>query len=173
MDGMQRDSKENKPRVACDAMFGGVARRLRILGVDASYTPGIEDGALVEHAVAEGRVLISSDGGMFERRLLASGELPGVRVPIGLSLDEQVAFVVRTLRLVPDEPRCANCNGDLMAVQRSDVADVVPARSLIWARDFHRCTQCGQVYWRGSHWRRLDRVHAALESAANESVAKQ
>jgi uncharacterized protein with PIN domain len=142
-------------KIACDAMCGGVARWLRLLGVDTSYTPGIEDGELVRQALAEKRVVLSSDGKLFERRLFTSGELQGLRLPVGLKLLDQLRFVVRALGLCAGFPRCTLCNGELEVVGRAEVADVVPARSLVWATEFYRCGTCGHVFWQGTHWRRI------------------
>jgi uncharacterized protein with PIN domain len=160
------DPPVNLPRIACDAMCGGLARWLRIFGVDATYTPDIDDGELVEHALAEARVVISSDHKLFERRLFATGELNGLLLPVGLKLREQVRFVSDRLALEPGFPRCAACNGELCPVTRAEVGDVVPARSLIWVREFYRCQSCGQVFWEGSHWRRIRPVRAASSQQA-------
>jgi hypothetical protein len=154
------------PRFACDAMCGGLARWLRLLGHDASYTPHIDDAALVEHALAEGRIALSSDRRLFERRAFATGRLRGLLLPVGLELDEQVVFVFRALNLALGEPRCTSCNGPLERVARADVADRVPARSLTWTDEFHRCTRCGQVFWRGTHWRRIEALKARLAQGA-------
>jgi len=152
-------------------MFGGVARWLRMLGVDASFTPGIEDAALVEHARGESRILISSDGRLFERRALASGEVAGLRVPVGLALEDQVRFVVESLRIRPGFPRCSACNGELAAVSRDEIADRVPARSLIWAREFFICTVCGHVFWEGTHWRRISVIRKSLAGLGDDPSA--
>lgn len=149
------DQHANVPRVACDAMCGGLARWLRLLGVDATYRADIEDAELVRQARAEKRTVVSSDHKLFERRLFTSGQLNGVQLPVGLRLREQVRFVAERLGLRPGFPRCTLCNGELRAVSRADVADVVPARSLIWADEFYRCGRCGHVFWQGTHWRRI------------------
>ena len=136
-------------------MCGGLARWLRLLGVDASYTSGIEDAELVRHAQAERRTVISSDHRLFERRAFTTGQLAGLLLPVGLHLQDQVGYVANRLKLTPGCPRCTTCNGTLTAVDRSEVADVVPARSLTWIREYHRCRQCRQVFWEGTHWRRI------------------
>jgi uncharacterized protein len=149
-------------KLACDAMCGGLARWLRVLGVDTSYTPGIDDGDLVVHALAEGRIVLSSDRRLFERKFFTNGQLRGLQLPVGLKLYDQVRFVARELRLTPAFPRCTLCNGELETVSRADVADVVPARSLIWATEFNRCRACGHVYWQGTHWQRITAVRTGL-----------
>ena len=151
------------PRVACDAMCGGLARWLRLLGVDTTYASGVEDAELVRHALAEARTVISSDHKLFERRRFTTGQLEGLLLPVGLRLREQVRFVADRLALKPGFPRCTACNGELVPVSRADVGDVVPARSLIWVREFHRCVRCDHVFWEGSHWRRIGPERTALE----------
>ncbi len=145
-------------RIACDAMCGGLARWLRMLGYDCSYTPGIDDGALVTHALAERRVIISADRRLFERRPLTRGMVAGILLPVGLPLREQVHHVRARLATPGAAPRCTHCNGELELVSRSEVADVVPARSLLLATPFYRCRSCRHVYWVGTHWRRIRAV---------------
>ncbi len=149
-------------------MCGGITRWLRLLGVDTSYTPGIDDGDLVKQARAEGRTVISADGKLFERRVFSTGELPGVRLPVGLKLLDQLAFVVDALDICPTFPRCSACNGCLRPVPRVEVAAEVPARSLIWVEDFYRCRSCGQVFWEGTHWRRIRAVRDRLFGSVAE-----
>ncbi|HPM23320.1 MAG TPA: Mut7-C RNAse domain-containing protein [Phycisphaerae bacterium] len=172
---MAGDESAHAPRVACDAMCGGLARWLRVLGVDSSYTPGIDDGDLVAHALAEHRIVLSSDGKLFERRVFATGALRGVRLPVGLKLLDQVRFVVRELQIQPEFPRCTLCNGELDAIGREEVADVVPARSLIWTTEFYRCRACRHVFWEGTHWRRIqavrDRIAGGGRSLTSEAAS--
>lgn len=151
-------------KVACDAMCGGLARWLRVLGVDTTYTPGISDGELVRQALDEQRVVVSSDGKLFERRLFTTGQVRSLRLPVGLKLIDQVRFVVRRLGVQPGFPRCTTCNGELWAVDRAEVGDVVPARSLIWSREFYRCGRCRHVFWEGTHWQRIQAVRSKLLS---------
>lgn len=157
------DGASSRPvRIACDAMAGGLARWLRLLGIDASYSPAIADQELVDHALAEKRVVVSSDHKLFERRVFTSGELAGLLLPVGLKLPDQVRFVARHFKLEPGFPRCALCNGKLQPVSRAEVADVVPARSLIWVKEFYRCQDCAHVYWEGTHWRRIGSLRQEL-----------
>lgn len=149
-------------RLAADAMCGGLARWLRLAGVDTSFTPGIDDAELVRQALAESRIVLTSDQKLLERRVFTTGRLGYVRLPVGLRREAQFLRVVETLHIRPGWPRCTVCNGRLLSVPRGKVADRVPARTLIWLREFYRCTDCDHVFWRGSHWRRiaalLDRI---------------
>ena len=88
-------------------MCAGLTRWLRVFGVDSSYQPGIKDADLVHHALREHRVVVSADGKLFERRLFATGELAGLRLPVGLRLYDQFGYVVRGLGLHAGVARCA------------------------------------------------------------------
>lgn len=149
---------ENTPAFACDAMCGGLARWLRALGYDATFTEGIDDADLVEHARRDARVLITSDGPLMERRVITSGEVRAYFLPRGLNLLDQVRRVATDFGLTPRDARCTRCNGPLEVVSREGAADAVPARSLLWATQFYRCRICGHAYWNGSHWKRVERV---------------
>jgi uncharacterized protein with PIN domain len=161
--GAMSERSADMPRVACDAMCGGLARWLRLFGLDTTYTRDIKDAELVRHAVAESRTVISSDHKLFERRVFTTGALVGLQLPVGLRLREQVRFAADRLKLRPGFQRCTVCNGELDAVSRAEVGDVVPARSLIWAREFYRCERCGHVFWEGTHWRRIGPERALLK----------
>ncbi len=157
-------------RFACDAMCGGLARWLRAVGYDATWSPDIDDGRLVQEAREQGRFLLSSDNGIFERRPITSGQVPALLIPRGLRRLQQLEYVVQHLKLPVRPPRCMACGGALLPAGREEVAAEVPARSLIWARHFYRCSQCDKVYWEGSHWRRISKVREAAAGLAADAT---
>jgi len=149
-------------RFACDAMCGGLARWLRAIGYDATYSADIQDAELLREAAEQARVIISADGRLFERRVITSGQIRALRLPRGLKLREQLDWVVRAMRLPVREPRCTACNGELSRARRDEVQHIVPARSLVWASEFYRCRSCGKVFWNGTHWMRMEQVRDHL-----------
>jgi len=54
--------------------------------------------------------------------------------------------------------RCTVCNGASVPARREDVADRVPQRGRQLHEDFRRCADCGRVYWKGTHYDRLQRL---------------
>ena len=95
-----------EPRFACDAMLGGLARWLRAAGYDASWQEGIDDWDLVRLARREGRVLLSSDTGIFRIGIVRDGEVPALFVPRGRPVQEQLAFVLQKFKLRLRPQRC-------------------------------------------------------------------
>jgi uncharacterized protein len=144
-------------RFFCDAMLGGLSRWLRAAGYDASFEHGIDDSVLVRLAAEEGRIVLSSDGGIFERNVVKNGSVRALRIPRATPPIEQLTFVLRTLDLTMGEPRCMACGGELDEVSKNDVAHAVPPRSFAAYDRFWRCVVCNKLYWRGTHWSRIMR----------------
>ena len=135
-----------------DVGLGALARRLRLLGLDAAWRNDADDPELVDRAAAEGRVLLIQDRGLLMRRALPHGAL--VR---GARTDEQFADVLDRFVTEPAPlTRCTACNGSLVPVPKAAVVDQLEPGTRRTVDEFSRCAGCGQVYWRGAHAARID-----------------
>lgn len=157
-----------EPRFFCDVMLGGLARWLRAAGYDVSWRDHIADPDLVRLADVERRILLSSDTGIFKTGIVRDGEVPSLFVPHGLTLAEQLAFVLRELKLAAREPRCMACGGELREVDKESARGRVPERSWNWQEHFWECGRCGQMFWRGTHWDRIGEQLRALDPDSKE-----
>ena len=97
------------PTFAADCMLGTLAKWLRILGYDAFYRNRIEDGELVELARAEGRVVLTRDRRLTERRrarpfVLIASDRPEEQIR---QLIAEIGLELREERLLS---RCLPCN---------------------------------------------------------------
>ncbi|WP_437575271.1 Mut7-C RNAse domain-containing protein [Sorangium sp. So ce887] len=154
------------PSFLCDAMLGGLSRWLRGAGYDATFEHGIDDGDLVRLAQQTGRVLLSSDAGVFDRRPLRTAAVRGLYVPRGLRPMEQAGFVLRELGLRVRDPRCMACGGALAAAPKDTVRGAVPGRVADRYDEFWRCERCDKVLWKGSHWEGIAAGVAAAAAGA-------
>ncbi len=162
-----------QPSFFCDAMLGGLSRWLRAAGYDAAFEYGIDDGELVRLAAEQGRILLSSDGGVFERNIVKSGAVRALRVPRATPPIEQLAFVVRELDLGTSTPRCMACSGELRELPKGHAVGRVPPRSLAAFDRFWECVECSKPYWHGTHWSRIRQVLDSLRSSrGDESVSE-
>jgi uncharacterized protein with PIN domain len=50
---------------------------------------------------------------------------------------------------------CLNCNGILQPVNKAEVSDLLPPLVKENFEDFMKCENCSQVYWKGTHYKRL------------------
>jgi uncharacterized protein with PIN domain len=142
----------DRPRFLADEMLGSLARWLRIIGYDTTYAKDLNDRDVLELARSEGRILLTRDHQLAER----AGER-GLLVT-STALDEQLEQVAAAYGLKMDEPmsRCTVCNGPLRAAGGEEVEGRVPERVRSSHHEFYVCQNCGQVYWKGSHWDRIN-----------------
>lgn len=152
---------ELEPRFLADSMLGRLVRRLRALGFDAAYERAMEDGALVERARAEGRILLTRDRRLLLRRRLVRGLLVEAADPAA-----QLQQLRRTLGLRFETDRwfrrCLDCNLPMRDATAAEVRDRVPPYVLATQEVFARCPGCAKVYWAATH---VDGMRRRLEEA--------
>ncbi|GGZ94135.1 Mut7-C RNAse domain-containing protein [Streptomyces echinoruber] len=150
-------------RFLLDVHLGTLARRLRLLGVDAAYeSTDIGDAALAARSAAERRVMLSRDRGLLRRRELWAGAFVYSTRP-----EEQLRDVLD--RFAPDlRPwtRCTACNGLLREATKEEVADQLHTGTRRTYEVFARCRACGRAYWKGAH-------HEQLEAIVERALAEQ
>jgi uncharacterized protein with PIN domain len=143
-------------RVLCDEMLVGLGRWLRIAGYDTAIAErGRRDRDLVEQAHAEHRVLLTRDRRIVEIRHADNRTI----VLEGNDIDACAEELVRRLSLDwTRDPlsRCALCNTWLELANRR-LLDTLPPRIRAIGSTVHVCSQCGRLYWEGSHVHRMRR----------------
>jgi uncharacterized protein len=143
-----------------DVGLGALARRMRLLGLDASWSNDADDTELVTRAAAEERVLLTQD-----RRLLMRRAVPAGALVRGSRPDDQLADVLsRFAPPLAPLTRCTACGGVLAPVPKEEVADRLEPGTRRTYDDFARCDACGRVYWQGAHARRIGRLITAAVS---------
>ncbi len=152
---------EAPPRFLLDVHLGRLARLLRLLGFDASWSRDATDAGLAAAASRGGRILLSRDRGLLKRREVRMGCLVRSQ-DCRLQLDEVVSRYALRGVLAPFS-RCMVCNAVL---GRADPAPTDPA-----LRPHGECPSCGRRYWRGSHWRSLNAVVEEVRSGAGHAAS--
>lgn len=138
-------------RFLADSMLGTLAKWLRILGYDTAYDAALDDNALVRLARAEGRILLTRDTALMQRKglryLFISSEV----------LQEQLAQVLQAFHLRVDNPfsRCPVCNSPLEDVPKHEAWGQVPPFVFQTQERFSLCPECNRFYWRGTHWQKM------------------
>jgi uncharacterized protein with PIN domain len=151
---VRRPQPIRDPRFLLDVHLGALARRMRLLGLDTTYGNDATDDDLVAQAAAGTYVLLTKDRGLLRRRALPAGAY--VR---GSEPNEQLQDVLdRFAPPLAPWTRCLACNGLLQPVDKRLVQHLVEPGTRRTYTVFSRCPGCGQVYWRGAHYRRLEAI---------------
>jgi len=132
-----------------DVMLGRLARWMRFLGFDTLYFRDIKDSRLIRIAREQDRHILTRD-----TRLI---KIKGVNNFLLIKSNDsfhQLFEVIDTLKLNQFNPlsRCVVCNGMLTRVtNKHDIKDSVPEFIFLNMNVFLECTDCGKIYWEGSH----------------------
>ena len=151
-------------RFICDAMLGGLAKRLRILGLDTIYVRSMSDVASYR---VNGEVPY-----FFTKRKLQN-------IPYGNTIYVESNYVTDQLREVRRVvlpyvserdfmKRCIKCNVLLAEVNKDEVESVVPEFVFHRYSRFKACPSCNKVYWEGTHVERMNEWVRKIRESAGE-----
>ena len=136
-----------------DGHLGKLTRSLRLLGFDIAYDPQAQDRQLLSIMESENRALLTRD-----RRLLMHAVVQTGYSPRSQNAHEQTIEVIRRFDLfdsIAPFTRCLRCNASLQKVAKVNVIEKLEPLTKIYYEEFRRCMGCGQIYWAGSHFSKL------------------
>lgn len=141
-------------------MVGKLARWLRILGFDVAYYSKIEDDELIELARKEHRIILTRDHELIKKaqklRLLKQKTL----LIESERWEEQVEQVLDHFNLrkkIDPNSRCLECNAKLKILPKARARNLVPPFVYEQADSFALCPGCGRIFWKGTHFRDMER----------------
>lgn len=138
-----------RPSFVLDIHLGKLARLLRLFGISADFGI-VADESIVELALKKGAIILSRDRKLLMRKEVTFGYLLRKNDP-----NDQLVEVFRRYELdkwIAPFTRCLQCNGELVEVERAEVAGSVPLRVFQIQNEFGRCVSCGKIYWSGTHY---------------------
>lgn len=156
-----------EPRFVVDTHLGRLARHLRLVGFDTTWTNNATDDQLARASVTERRIILTKDRGLLKRRIITHGYFVRATSP-----QEQVVEVLRRFDLfgaLAPFSRCLECNAKLEVAKKEHIEALVPQRISRRHEIFRRCPGCGRVYWRGSHYERLAALVEWIRSEGSSS----
>lgn len=164
-------------RFSLSSNLGRLARHLRLLGFDTTWSTDRPLTEALEEARQEGRALLVTASERDELTATCAGSVEGVRIH-GVEQTgnaEQLTEVLHRFELV--EPvrsgkgylsRCLDCNHELLPVQPHQVHHLVSGTILLQYDQFHFCSRCERVYWSGK-----DSRYDQLQAWARKLVASE
>ncbi|GET25172.1 Mut7-C RNAse domain-containing protein [Prolixibacter sp. NT017] len=145
-----RPELPDKVRFILDVHLGKLAKYLRMLGFDTLYRNRMDDDVIADIAEAENRIVLTRDLGILKYN----------RVKLGYWLrsqqsKKQLSEVIEhfgLIRAIRPFTRCMQCNGPMTEVPKEEVQERLETGTRRYFDRFYRCTDCGKVFWEGSHF---------------------
>jgi len=142
-----------------DGMLGKLTRWLRMLGHDVEYTGSMDDKELIRKAKKDSRILLTRDVELYKQAIARGADAFLIENP---NQTADLANLARRFKFKLEVDvkvsRCPKCNSKIKAVSKASVADKVPSTTSSSYDEFWQCQSCAQVYWRGTHWKRIDKT---------------
>jgi len=143
-----------------DVHLGRLAAYLRMLGFDTLYQNYCDDDVLAHISSNERRILLTRDVGLLKRSIVIYGYFVRQTIPID-QLEEVIYRYDLSSKLEPFK-RCIRCNGLLELVPKAAIAGEVPENIATAYETFQRCRSCRQIYWKGTHFQRMQSLTERL-----------
>lgn len=137
-----------------DVHLGKLAKSLRLLGFNTVYENNYDDQTIANRAAAENRVILTRDVGLLKLKTVQWGYWLRSQ-----NSEKQLTEVLAYYNLQPViQPftRCLVCNGLLQNVPKKAVLAQLPPKTKIYFQEFHQCQTCARVFWKGSHYERME-----------------
>ena len=157
-----RPAPLREPRFVLDTHLGRLAAYLRMLGFDTLYRNDYDDPTLADISVNEQRILLTCDKQLLMRKQITRGYFVRERQP-----HKQVLEIVKRFDLFDLQrpfTRCMHCNGKIRIVGKEQVASGLMPRTREYYNEFWQCADCHKVYWKGSHYRRMQQLIAEFNA---------
>ena len=140
-----------------DSMLGNIAKKLRLFGFDSEYFSDIDDLELIEKAKNENRIIISKDSSLINRA--KKYDIASIRITKEIEIEQFLEILKDTPlelnEISGDTARCTKCNSQTSQIHKSKISNKIPQRVLEYNDKFWKCDKCDQIYWEGTHIKKL------------------
>jgi uncharacterized protein with PIN domain len=150
-----RDKPLRKIKFIVDVNLGKLSKSLRMLGFDVLYENTYDDHTIVRISSEDRRIILTRDQNLLKHRSVTHGYW--LRSP---DPDRQLPEVLHRFDLlsqISPFTRCMTCNGNLKAVKKEDISDLITLKTARYYSEFYQCEHCHKIYWPGSHYQKMKR----------------
>ncbi len=145
---------EEEPRFVLDVHLGRLARFLRVAGFDVLYeNEDMGDKKIAEISAAEERILLTRDVGLLKRSVVRFGHW--LRNRDSREQFKEVVNYYGLKKLFDPFSRCVSCNGSVGLIPKKRVEHRLPEGIRRDKKEIFECENCKQLYWKGTHYRRV------------------
>ncbi|MBN2092030.1 Mut7-C ubiquitin/RNAse domain-containing protein [candidate division KSB1 bacterium] len=136
-----------------DVHLGKLTRLLRLLGFDSFYRNNLTDDEIIEISLNERRIILTRDRGILKNKTVTHGYYIRNSNP-----ELQASEVCQRFDLyskIQPFQRCLNCNGLIQPVKKDKIEEFLLLHTRQTFNEFFQCMNCQQIYWKGSHYQRM------------------
>ena len=148
---------KKNPRFICDFMLARLSKWMRLLGFDTAYYRNTNGKTIIYHSRKEGRTILT-------RSKILKKKYDDTMLIESEHLMDQLKQVTKSAKIKTPFARCPVCNIEIKEVKKQIVKEDVPAYVFEIHNEFKKCPQCGRVFWKGTHYKRIKKVINEINS---------
>jgi uncharacterized protein with PIN domain len=119
----------------------------------------MNDSDLILKAKKESRILLTRDVELFQQAIAKGADAFLLESPNQITNLAQAAKRFKfPLEINPEISRCPKCNTKIKSIIKTEATKKVPKKTLVHYDDFWQCPKCQQIYWRGAHWKKIEKT---------------
>lgn len=143
-----------KPKFICDVHLGKLARNMRMFGFNVFYKNNLKDDEIVNISISQKRTILTRDLGILKRNNVTRGYFVREHDP-----KKQLIEVIKRfdlIELMNPLKLCLECGYNLKRISKQKILDLLPEKVKQTQNKFYICTNCNQLYWKGTHFDKMD-----------------
>ncbi len=157
-----------KTKFIADAHLGKLTKYLRMLGFDTLYRNDFGDEEIINISLSDHRIILTRD-----KRLLNSRRVTHGYYIRAIDKHKQLTEVVDKFDLISQfKPftRCMTCNSFLISKTPNQVSHLISKDILNCFEEFYYCESCNKVFWKGSHFKRMESMILDIARKGNTNT---
>jgi len=133
-----------------------------MLGFDTLYRNDYDDETLANISADQHRILLTCDIQLLMRNVITHGYFVRERQPKKQLLEVYARFDLPNAQ--NPFSRCMHCNGDINPVEKENIEQHLMPRTREHYDEFWQCSNCGKIYWKGTHFQRMQQTIAEMQN---------
>ena len=160
-----RERPLREPKFILDVHLGRLARYLRMFGFDTLYENNYHDSDIIKLSNEQKRTILTRDVGILKNADVTHGYW--IRSQDHMEQLKEVIVRSDLINLIKPFYRCSECNGIIKKVTKDSVIDSLKPRTKKYFDEFFKCTSCNKIYWKGSHFKKMNKFIEKLKTTIN------
>lgn len=118
-----------------------------------------DDDEIIKLSIKNNAVLLTRDEKLYQKAIQY--------VKAVLLKSDDLEEQLKQLKIKPANPRCTQCNGNLMKIDKTKIKSRIPKKVFKRINQFWKCEDCGKIYWKGGHWKKIKQIKKNITSKNN------
>lgn len=140
-----------------------LTRLLRLLGINVIYDDTLTNKQVIELIVNSKQILLTRSAQQLMHSIISRGYCIRSDDPFDQTIEVIKRFDLAE-QMLPFS-RCMLCNGPIVRISKQVAESRLDIKTITYYREYFQCSDCQRFYWKGSHYKQLQRFIDQIKSA--------